>query len=102
MGPMQVRLCYAFTHYSYLFQCYIVTVAIYLLVIASYIFELFLLVKLILKPRSEILESLTSKDDTKEDEVDKSDEQETSASQSQLSSSSEDESSEPGLLSYIV
>ena len=99
MGPMQVRLCYAFTHYSY---CYIVTVAIYPLVIASYIFELFLLVKLILKPRSEILESLTSKDDTKEDEVDKSDEQETSASQSQLSSSSEDESSEPGLLSYIV
>ena len=79
-----------------------VTVAIYPLVIASYIFELFLLVKLILKPRSEILESLTSKDNTKEDEVDKSDEQETSVSQSQLSSSSEDESSEPGLLSYIV
>ena len=62
----------------------------------------FLLVKLILKPRSEILESLTNKDDTKEDEVDKSDEQETSASQSQLSSSSEDDGSEPGLISYIV
>ena len=61
-----------------------------------------LLVQLILRPRKEILDSLTSKDDNKEKEVDKSDEQEASASQSQLSSSSEDDSSELGLLSYIV
>lgn len=60
------------------------------------------LVKLILRPRSEILESLSSKKDGEEEDVNKSSEQEMSKSQSEISSSEEDDSSEPGFVSQIL
>ena len=65
-------------------------------------FLYFTIVQLILKPRDELLESLSGKNDSEEKEVDKPSEQEASKSLSEVSSSEEEESSEPGLLSYIL
>lgn len=57
----------------------------------------FVSVQLVLRPRSEILDSISGKND-----ADKANEQEASKSVSQVSSSGEDDDSEPGLLSYIL
>ena len=62
----------------------------------------FALVQLILRSRDKILESLSGKNESEEKEVDKPSEQEVSKSLSEVPSAEEDDSSEPGLISYIL
>ena len=61
--------------------------------------DFYSLVQLIFRPRDKILESLSGKN---EKEVDKPSEQEASKSLSGVSSSEEEDSKEPGPLSYIL